>query len=179
MKMPILFPLALAVALNACQDAPALEDQLAMASIIDQEGNTAGNAALKRNDDTLFIELELSSLEPGTKAFHLHSVGKCDAPDFKSAGGHLNPHGKSHGKQSAGGQHLGDLPNVKIPESGSIKILIDLDDQTTFPLSTIDDDDGTAVMVHAGPDDYLSDPSGAAGPRIACGVLKPTDLSGT
>jgi len=181
MKMHAHFPLALAAVLSACQDAPSSDAQkaerplLATGSITDREGKGAGSAALRQDGDKIYIALELNDLEPGTRALHLHSVGECSLPDFKSAGGHLNPDEKSHGKLSAGGQHLGDLPNLEIPENGSLSILIDLDGRANSVLAAINDDDGTAVMIHAGPDDYLSDPAGAAGPRIACGVLKPID----
>lgn len=180
MKMLTLTPLTLAAALSACQGEPESSEPqnsaeltaLAITSIADRDGNEVGEAVLNRTDDRLTIELELSQFESGTKAFHLHSVGRCDGPDFKSAGGHLNPDGKSHGKLSADGQHLGDLPNLEIPDDGNIRIQIDIAGRADAVVASIDDQDGTAVMIHAGPDDYISDPAGAAGPRIACGVLE-------
>ena len=180
MKMPNLIPLTLALALGACQGEPEPSEAqksgaltaLASAAIVDRDDNEVGKAVLNKTDGKVTIELELSQFESGTKAFHLHSVGRCDAPDFKSADGHLNPDGKSHGRLSADGQHLGDLPNLEIPDDGNVKIQIDIAGRADAVVASIDDQDGTAVMIHAGPDDYVSDPAGAAGPRIACGVLE-------
>jgi Cu-Zn family superoxide dismutase len=178
---PVFAPvLALTLVLAACQGqtlgnteqaVPAQE--LATADLSDSDGNKLGIVTLFRADSTASLEVDLQGIEPGTKAFHLHSVGACEGPDFTSAGGHLNPEGKAHGKLSDGGKHLGDLPNLDISDDGSVRVTIKIEGAAGEIVNAIQDEDGTAVMVHAGPDDYKSDPAGAAGPRIACGVLRP------
>jgi Cu-Zn family superoxide dismutase len=111
-------------------------------------------------------------LPPGTRAFHIHEVGRCEPP-FESAGGHFNPTGKQHGKDNPGGPHAGDLPNLEVPQSGGLKI------EVTAKNVSLDggrdallDADGAALVVHADPDDYTSDPAGRAGKRLACGVIR-------
>ncbi len=114
-------------------------------------------------------------LPEGVHAFHIHAVGFCDpAIGFTSAGGHYAPHGKLHGWQTEGGPHAGDLPNVHVQADGVLAVeffhtLVSLD-----PISpvTVFDADGSSIVIHEGADDYRSQPSGAAGPRIACGVIE-------
>lgn len=147
---------------------------VASGSLMRGEGREAGRAELLKEGDRLYLHLAGNGFDGGTRALHLHHQGKCDGPDFTSAGGHLNPFGKTHGKFSEMGQHLGDLPNLEVPAAGSFDVIVALDGNASSTLPQILDADGTAVMIHAGPDDYKSDPSGAAGPRIACAVLSPT-----
>lgn len=102
-------------------------------------------------------------------AFHVHETGTCEPP-FDSAGGHYNPSGLEHGYLAAAGHHAGDLPNFHLPESGQLEIemfnaLLLLDEQPF-------DEDGASIIVHEGVDDYESQPSGAAGARISCGVIE-------
>ena len=111
-------------------------------------------------------------MSPGEHGFHLHTTGKCTAPDFTSAGGHLNPGNNTHGSMSPGGQHLGDMPNLTIAANGTGRAEVQLEGNATDVLADIFDADGTAVVVHEGPDDYRTDPAGDAGSRIACGVIK-------
>lgn len=165
--------IALAV-VNACSS-PSGEiesEDIGQANLTDAEGADIGSAQLTRTENELNIKLAISTLEQGERAFHLHQTGSCIAPDFTSAGGHLNPFNRSHGKLSEDGKHLGDLPNVVIPDSGSVTVEIVLEGDADELLPILFDEDGTAVMLHAGPDDYVSNPAGAAGPRIACGVLE-------
>jgi Cu-Zn family superoxide dismutase len=147
---------------------------VANGSLIRADGQQAGRTELLREGDRLYLRLTGSGFDAGTRALHLHQQGKCDRPDFTSAGGHLNPFGKTHGKLSEMGQHLGDLPNLEIPATGSFEMTVELYGSASKTLPQILDAEGTAVMIHAGPDDYKTDPSGAAGPRIACAVLSPT-----
>ncbi len=150
----------------------ALAEIVGQAALISTDGEEVGTASLAKEGSRLEIELGLAGLEPGTHALHLHTTGLCDAPDFKSAGGHLNPAGKAHGKLSEGGAHLGDLPNIDIPEDGKLALTVSVEGDAAANLATIFDADGTALMIHTGADDYKSDPAGAAGPRIACGVVQ-------
>jgi len=119
----------------------------------------------------LVIEVNLSGLEPGTKGMHLHTVGACDGPGFSSAGGHLNPHGHEHGTMNPKGSHLGDLPNIAIAADGTGKVSITLPGNLSTLKPILFDADGTAIVIHAGEDDYRTDPAGNAGSRIACGTF--------
>lgn len=108
----------------------------------------------------------------GEHAFHIHAVGSCEGTDFKSAGGHFNPHGKKHGKKNPEGAHAGDLPDLAVgPDgSGSLETLAAEVTLGEGPNSLLDAD-GSALVIHAKPDDGVTDPAGNAGDRIACGVV--------
>lgn len=147
--------------------------QLATASLTHANGMPAGTVRLLASGNQVSMSVAVSGIPKGPHGFHLHTVGACLAPSFSSAGGHLNPAGKDHGKLSAGGRHLGDLPNLIVGNSDITSITIDLGDDRAELMSSLFDDDGTAVVIHADPDDYMTDPSGNAGSRIVCGVFKP------
>ena len=136
------------------------------------DGLPAGTAELMGEGNKVTISIALTGLLAGSHAVHLHTTGSCEAPDFKSAGGHLNPDGKQHGTDNPMGAHLGDLPNVVVGEDGTGKLTATLKGAREDVLAAIFDDDGSAVVVHEGPDDYKSDPAGAAGSRVACGVIE-------
>lgn len=167
---------AATILLGACSHSP-LEQQerVAIAKLKDASGASIGTATLLTRGGLILLHLELESLPSGTKAIHLHSTGQCQAPDFNSAGGHLNPGGNSHGKLSGAGKHLGDLENIVIPNDGRVATELLVAQASSDVLSQILDADGTAVVIHADPDDHASQPAGAAGPRIVCGVLVAVD----
>ena len=118
------------------------------------------------------ISIAAVGLTTGAHGIHLHAVGTCDAPGFASAGSHLNPHGKQHGSANPAGSHLGDLPNLIVGADGTGAITAKLSDSPAGIASALFDADGTALVIHASSDDYMTDPSGNSGPRIACAVLK-------
>ena len=138
------------------------------------DGTEAGDVELTSEGDKVTVSVLLDNLPPGTHAVHLHTTGSCDAPDFKSAGGHLNPGMKEHGTANPNGSHMGDLPNAVVGADGKGSTKFTLTGTKDDILSAIFDADGTAVVVHADPDDNVSDPAGNAGDRIACGVLAPS-----
>jgi len=110
------------------------------------------------------IKVNASGLVPGKHGIHLHAVGSCNGPDFKSAGTHWNPAGKQHGHENPAGAHLGDLPNLRVGDDGK--------GSASFEVrGDMADADGTSLVVHAKPDDYKTDPSGNSGDRVACAVL--------
>ena len=157
---------SIAFAAATLQTAGAAEQ--AMAKLKNPKGESVGEVKLMQTPHGTLLHARFSNLPPGAHAFHVHTVGKCEPP-FKSAGGHFNPGGKKHGFLAADGLHAGDMPNIHVPASGSLEIevlntLLELD-------SNLFDADGAAIVLHAGPDDYKSDPAGAAGARIACGVI--------
>lgn len=174
MIRPSMPALALALfALPACSTVADLPtERIASATLTRANGVPAGTVQLLANGNQLSLAVAVSGLPEGAHGFHLHSVGACKAPDFSSAGGHLNPTAKDHGSMSPGGSHLGDLPNLQIGKGTVTSTTIDLGTDRAQILSWLFDDDGTAVVVHADPDDYQTNPSGNAGQRIACGVLK-------
>ncbi len=181
MKFHIIFGALTVFSLAGCTPAYDEDDQAASAKavaepiatgpIVDANGSSVGLASIVELDGILALNVSLSSMPAGEKALHLHTTGACDGPDFKSAGGHLNPNSVSHGKMSETGPHMGDFPNITIAEDGLTELSFPIDGNSNDILKHIFDKDGTAVMIHAGPDDYASDPAGAAGPRIACGIL--------
>lgn len=145
---------------------------MAKAKIIDASGKTIGKAVLTEGDDGVWIAFNLHSLPPGVHAFHIHAAGKCEPP-FKSAMGHFNPFGRKHGLKNPEGAHAGDLPNILVGPDGTLAGV------RLAPLVTLGEGknslfqpDGTAIVIHQDPDDYMTDPAGAAGARIACGVIE-------
>lgn len=169
-------PLAAVVALAACKKSEpgaAAGDASAKTSLAATEGNSVkGDIKFASAAGGVKISGTLEGLKPGgVSAFHVHEKGDCSAPDASSAGPHLNPDGKPHGNMSAGEHHAGDMPNISADENGKAKVELTvpgLEIGTGGPKDVI----GKALVVHAGPDDYTSQPAGNAGGRIACGVIE-------
>ncbi len=145
--------------------------ETAHATLKNAEGKVVGEATLEGTPNGVLIHADFTNLPPGTHAFHIHETGKCEPP-FKSAGGHFNPMKKHHGFEEAAGYHAGDLPNIDVPDSGKLKVDIFDPHATLQGKNSVFDKDGSALVVHAGADDYKSDPAGNAGDRIACGVIE-------
>ncbi len=151
----------------------------ASAELTDAEGNVIGdvNFTEPASDDEQFITIQLglspdAGLEPGEYGFHVHQVGQC-APTFDAAGDHFNPEGAQHGLLDPDGPHAGDLPNVVIAEDGTTTYVVNTRLMTLGEGErSLFDDDGSAVMLHKQADDYLTNPSGTSGDRIACGVIQ-------
>lgn len=164
--------LPLLAALAACQtvdEAPG--SQLAAAALYKADGSPAGTARVLVNGGEVTLSVTGQGITPGPHGVHLHTVGKCDAPDFTTAGGHLNPGMKQHGMDNPMGQHLGDLPNLVAGADGAGSVSVLLPGTAEALAAQLFDADGTAVVIHGGPDDYKTDPAGNSGPRVACGVL--------
>ena len=149
-----------------------VNEQIGFATLRDADGQEFGTASLSKVGEILSVALSITDGTAGEHALHLHTTGLCEGPDFKSAGGHLNPSGKTHGHLSSDGKHLGDLPNINIGSDGTLEETIEMTWAGPSSIDAIFDEDGTAIMIHAGPDDYKSDPAGDAGSRIACGVVQ-------
>lgn len=144
----------------------------AIAELKDKDGKSVGTARLSERPNGVLIRLEVKGLTPGLHAVHVHAIGKCEAPAFTSAAGHFNPAGKKHGLKSPEGPHAGDLPNMLVAKDGSgwFEALTDAVTLSAGPMSVFDAD-GSALIVHAGIDDYVTDPTGNAGDRAACGLI--------
>lgn len=149
--------------------------------IIDASGKNVGVARLTDTPNGVLIRVDFADLPPGEHAFHVHETGKCEPP-FTSAGDHFNPGGKMHGFEHAGGFHAGDLPNIVVPASGAVRFEVFVPNiRLRDGAAKLLDEDGAALVVHAGVDDYATDPAGNAGDRIACGViagLEPVSVEG-
>lgn len=156
--------LALAPTLGYAQE-PAAS---ATAVVKSADGQDHGTVTVSETPSgAVHLVMDLKNLSEGARAVHIHETGKCEGPTFETAGGHLAG-GKNHGALDAGGMHQGDLPNL-VPEGGNASQELFLQGVT---LADIMDADGAAFIMHAGVDDYASQPSGNAGDRIACGVFE-------
>ena len=174
--MKRLFPIVLGaglmlVAPPASHAQPASKDEAtAHAELRDLQGKPVGRAALTQVPEGVLIRAEFTGLPPGVHAMHIHAAGKCEPP-FKSAGGHFNPGGGHHGLMNPS-FHAGDLPNIHAGADGKAAVEAFT---TAVKLNRgkngLFGPDGTSLVVHAGPDDYRSDPAGNSGDRIACGVI--------
>lgn len=147
----------------------------ATATLVDPDGNEVGRAQLVETPNQgVLIRLEVEDLGPGIHGFHIHETGRCDGPDFGSAGGHFAPRGHAHGILHENGSHAGDLLNLVVPESGRLEVERLATGVALQPgaQASLMDEDGSALVIHAGADDYASQPSGGGGPRVACGVIQ-------
>jgi superoxide dismutase, Cu-Zn family len=119
------------------------------------------------------IDVNVSQLPPGTHGIHIHNVGKCEGPAFTSAGPHLNPASKKHGKDNPEGPHAGDLLNLQVDSNGVGKAsLLDANVTLGSGPNSVFHEGGTSLVIHASADDYKTDPAGNSGARIACGVIQ-------
>jgi Cu-Zn family superoxide dismutase len=147
----------------------------ATARLMDGQGRAVGEAHLQQTTQGVLITLDLNNAVPGTHAVHVHRVGRCDAPTFESAGDHFEPASRQHGYLNPRGHHAGDLPNLEVPASKAARAEHLLADVTLTPgPRSLMDGDGAAIVLHADKDDYLTDPAGASGDRIACGRIMPS-----
>src|SRR5574341_492950 len=162
---------AAAAVLVACQSTPE-DSPRATAALQPTKGNKAfGEATFEQVGDKVRVIVFVQNLPPERElGFHIHEAGDCSSGDGMSAKGHFNPHGKPHGNPASAERHAGDLPMLKAGKNGRAKLDVTVDQITLTPgpASIV----GRGLIVHADPDDYKTQPTGNAGARLACGVIK-------
>jgi Cu-Zn family superoxide dismutase len=139
-------------------------------TLVNSAGQSIGTIRAWQTPGGISFRIDASGLPPGIHGIHVHGVGRCDPPDFASAGSHWNPASRKHGLNNPAGPHAGDLPNVTVAASGVLQETVALPHAT---LAQLLDADGAALVLHAAADDNMTDPSGNSGARIACAVIQP------
>lgn len=180
MRLPLIFVLAAGTLAAGCttdvggggSDAGGAAGATANATLTDASGAAKGSATFRQVSDGVQVSVNATGMPPGPKGLHLHMTGRCDPPGFESAGGHWNPTAMKHGKEAPNGPHRGDLDNIDIAADGSGRAeAVIRGAMLTGGDTPLLDADGAALIIHAGPDDYRTDPSGNSGGRVACGVV--------
>ncbi|WP_188995783.1 superoxide dismutase family protein [Paenibacillus nasutitermitis] len=159
--------------LNPTADASSKEDKVTV-EIINSKGEAIGTALITPKDNGVLLHVEAKNLPPGIHGIHFHETGKCEAPDFASAGAHLNPTHKQHGFNNPKGFHDGDLLNIQVGPDGTVKADMESKNVTLAKnaANSLLKAGGTALVIHEKADDYVTDPSGNSGGRIACGAIQ-------
>ena len=173
MKLPPVFPVLLATLVAAGCAAPPPAAPYVVATLEPTRGNTtAGTVWFAQDGAQVWVRGRVTGLKPNQEhGFHVHEKGDCSSGDGMSAGAHLNPTGKPHGPQSAE-HHAGDLPSLKADANGNA--VVNLRIAGTVLGSGAGDLAGKGLIVHADPDDYVTQPTGNSGARIACGLISTT-----
>jgi superoxide dismutase, Cu-Zn family len=141
-------------------------------ALFDADGRQVGRATVTADSAGLDLAFDVRGLPPGPHGVHLHAAGLCDRPDFLTAGPHADDGHHQHGRLNPDGWHLGDLPNLVVGADGSARVTLRLGSRNGgFSLRQLLDKDGSAIVIHAAPDDGQTDPTGGSGARIACGIL--------
>lgn len=149
------------------------KEQKVVIDLINQEGIAIGIATLFEGEKGVHIQVDAHHLPAGTHGFHIHENGICETPSFESAGGHFNPGEKNHGFDDPNGFHNGDMENLEVTMDGTVEQQY-INEAVTLEKgkkNSLLGKKGTAIIIHADPDDYVSQPTGNAGERIACGVI--------
>ncbi len=139
-------------------------------NFVGSDGSALGSVTAEDDPGGLLLRLAGMSMPPGARAVHIHMAGRCEGPAFESAGAHWNPDNKQHGSENPNGPHKGDLPNVTVGSDGGLTQTLTL---AGASMAELRDSDGSALVIHASPDDNKTDPSGNSGDRIACAVIAP------
>jgi len=147
-------------------------------ALLNASGQSIGSVRAWQTAGGVTFRIDASGLPHGIHGIHVHSIGRCDPPDFMTAGPHWNPGARKHGMNNPAGPHAGDLPNVEVAANGVLATTVTLPNATLVggvgAGGAVIDADGAALVIHGQADDYVTDPSGNSGARIACAVLQPT-----
>jgi Cu-Zn family superoxide dismutase len=175
-RMRALSVFAAAAALTACSTVTEPEGGAPM-PLVNASGQSIGSVRAWQTAGGVAFHIDASGLPHGVHGVHVHSVGRCDPPDFASAGTHWNPAGKQHGMNNPAGPHAGDMQNVEVAANGVLVTTVTLPNASLTAAAgtpgALLDADGAALVIHAAADDYVTDPSGNSGARIACAVIRP------
>jgi Cu-Zn family superoxide dismutase len=163
-----LIALALSAALAGC--AAVEPTGGAPVPLVNAAGQAIGTVRAWQTAGGVSFHISASGLPHGLHGIHVHGVGRCDPPDFASAGPHWNPAARKHGLNNPAGPHAGDLPNVEVAANGVLSATVTVPGAT---MASLLDADGAALVIHAQADDNVTDPSGNSGARIACAVIQP------
>lgn len=144
----------------------------AQADLQDAEGKNIGTVTLTQTKEGVRFVGKFSDLKPGSHGIHVHEKAKCEGPSFESAGGHFNPARKKHGLANPKGPHSGDFPNIEVSAGGAAAFDFVNPRVSLQGKHGLLEGGGTALVVHADPDDGKSDPAGNSGARVACGVIR-------
>lgn len=167
--MRLLFILAAATALAACSTVTEPAGGPPM-PLINASGQSIGTVRAWQTAGGVTFRIDATGLPHGIHGVHVHAVGRCDPPEFTSAGAHWNPTDRKHGMNNPAGPHAGDMPNVEVSANGVLGTTVVLPGAS---MASLLDADGAALVIHAAADDYVTDPSGNSGARIACAVIQP------
>lgn len=159
---------------------PVWRTDAARADIKNPQGYNVGVATFELQQKGILVNVTVWNLPSGRHGIHIHEIGRCDPPDYHSAGRHLNLEGKKHGRMNPAGYHTGDLPNLEVEVSGhgTLRALIPRPRSLFYNQTNVFAPTGTAVVIHAWPDDQMTDPDGRSGPGIACGVIERVPVQG-
>lgn len=165
----LIAPFAATLLVTACAIPPAGPN--ASAQLMATQGNAVtGQIQFSQNGDKVLVKGEVRGLKPNAEhGFHVHDKGDCSSGDGLSAGGHFNPEGKVHGAHDHSAHHAGDLPSLKADASGTARFSFESNSIAVGSGKT--DVVGRGLIVHRDPDDFKTQPTGNAGPRLACAVI--------
>ena len=166
--------IAAAMSLSAGSQAYAEGALVAQARLMDAMGNRIGIVNFVEHNKGVQITINARGLTAGEHGLHIHRVGHCVTPNFVSAGAHFNPYGTEHGMENPMGPHGGDLPNLVVKENGNVAATMENDLVTLQEglINSLFDANGSAVVIHAKPDDGVTNPTGNSGARVACGIIE-------
>jgi superoxide dismutase, Cu-Zn family len=150
------------------------ENEVLRVDLIDAKGESVGTAELTEEENGVLVNVKAENLPEGPHGFHFHEAGKCEAPDFETAGGHFNPTDAEHGLENDKGPHAGDLPNLEVGKDGKVEEEFVAEHVTlkAGEANSLLKEGGTALVIHAEADDGTTQPSGDSGDRIVCGVIQ-------
>lgn len=143
-------------------------------ALLDGSGQRVGEVTASEDAGGALLQVHVRGLPPGRHGMHLHASPACEPPDFSTAGGHFNPEGRRHGRQNPEGPHVGDLPNLEIGQDSVGRLQLRVDGYLLRAGARSIGAPGVALVIHALPDDEVTDPSGASGARLACAIITVT-----